>query len=158
MTSIKTVMLNSKYDARWRNRTTFCMVQGNPRTLTKNLRHSVFWAWEIRERYIQTGCIHKISRELRLLNLRTLVAGLNARGLLLTPVRFIIYCVPPRPILPSMKSTKSPAHRTMIIHTEPSKISTNTSFSKLAIWCGFAGDQLIRLYTCRQRLTGRVYS
>jgi len=94
---MKTVMLNSKYKARWRNRTKFAWYRESHaplRRISAPLRSEN----EIRERYIETDCIRKITGEFQVLNLRTLVAGWNASGLLLTSILFITYCVPPRPV------------------------------------------------------------
>ena len=59
------------------------------------------------------------------------LAGWNsATGLILTPVWFITFCSPSRPILPTMESTiqDTPINGIMIIYMELSKATTNITF------------------------------
>jgi len=66
----------------------------------------VFHTWESGVYYTQKECIHTATSTFGILNMRTCVASWNcAIGLILTPIWFVTFCSPTRPILPTMEST-----------------------------------------------------
>ena len=81
------------------------------------------------------------------------------RWINLTPVRFVIFCSPTRPIVPAMESTiqKNHHYRIVIIPMELSKATTNIAFP-LNMWCCVIGGHLIGPYIFPQHVTGDIYA
>jgi len=135
-----TAVLNVKYSEMQRKIKTLLTwySEVHARVLEKFLPASVFCASESSKRYTQKGCIHTTSSAFRILNVRTCVARWNcAVGLILTPIWFVTFCSPTRPILPVMESTiqETPIYGMVIIHMELMKATTNIAFLKCVVWC-----------------------
>jgi hypothetical protein len=106
-------------------------------------------------------CIRTISSAFSILNLRIRVAGWNsAVVLIVTPMRFLKFCLPTMPTVPAMESTIQERNFHLLDYDSPHgtvESSYQHSFS-VNVGCGVFGDQLIGLYIFSQRLTGDIHA
>jgi len=101
-------------------------------------------SWGSGERYTQKECIRTLSRAFSILNLRTYVGCKDtAARFVLTPIWFVPFCAPMKPIILVMESTiqETPIYGIVLIHMERSQ-AANNSFSET---CGVIGDWSIHL-------------